>query len=152
MANEPTITEIGAQRAIAERETTTPDGIAAAVDRTFPKLFALLGEQGIAGGGPPYIRYLATGETFEMELGVLLPDDAPAVNGATEVSLPAGRVAVLRHVGPYDGLPAACERLGQWVAAQGERSGGPFWELYVNDPREEPDASTLITDVFQPLA
>jgi effector-binding domain-containing protein len=62
--------------------------------------------------------------------------------------LPGGRVAVLRHVGPFSGLRDACERLQEWA---GDRAAGPFWESYVTNPREEPDSSRWVTEIFLPL-
>jgi hypothetical protein len=61
---------------------------------------------------------------------------------------PAGRAAVLRHVGPFSGLRDACARLHEWA---GERAAGPFWESYVTNPREEPDSARWITELFLPL-
>ena len=57
-------------------------------------------------------------------------------------------VAVLVHVGPFSGLRDACERLQEWA---GERAAGPFWESYVTNPREEPDSSRWVTEIFLPL-
>ena len=82
-----------------------------------------------------------------LELGVPVPEGL----GLEDTSLPGGRVAVLRHVGPYDGLPQAFERLGEWVAASGEQVAGPGWESYVTDPREERDSSRWVTDVYLPV-
>jgi effector-binding domain-containing protein len=147
MTTEPEIRSIDAQPAAAQRAETTRDGIPGAVDRTFPALFARLGELGVAPAGAPYIRYLETGERFVLELGIPVPDGL----GIEDVSLPAGRVAVLRHVGPYDRLPEAFERLGEWVAANGEQVAGPGWESYVTDPRAEADSSRWVTDVYLPV-
>ena len=55
---------------------------------------------------------------------------------------------MLVHVGPFSGLRDACERLQEWV---GDRAAGPFWESYVTNPREEPDSSRWVTEIFLPL-
>ena len=68
--------------------------------------------------------------------------------GVEPAGPPGGRAAVLVHVGPFSGLREACARLQEWA---GERAVGPFWESYVTNPREEPDSSRWITEIFQPL-
>ncbi len=145
------IRELSAQPAVGKHLVTDASGIAAAIDRTFPELFARLSEAGVDAAGPPFTRYLSTGERFELQLGVPVPAGTSAIDGVESISLPAGRAAVLRYFGPYDGLAAACESLGAWVGEQGEQAGGAFWEAYVTDPREQPDPAKRLTEIFLPV-
>jgi pimeloyl-ACP methyl ester carboxylesterase len=145
----PELRLIDPQPAAAVRAETTRDGIAAVVDRAFPALFQRLGAVGVAPAGPPFIRYLETGERFVLELGVPVPEGVD--RDLEDSSLPGGRVAVLRHIGPYDELPQAFERLRDWVTARGEQIAGPGWESYMTDPRTEPDPSSWVTDVYLPV-
>jgi len=149
MTPTPEFRSITAQPAATQREETTRDGIAATVDRVFPALFRRLGEVGVAPAGAPFIRYLETGDRYVLELGVPVPEGVDS--NLEDSSLPAGRVAYLRHVGPYDGLPQAFEELREWIAANGEEIAGPGWEIYVTDPRAEPDSSRWVTDVYVPV-
>ena len=143
MAIDPEIRELSPQPAVVEVTVTDAAGIPAAVDSGFPRLFGRLADLGVEPAGPPYIRYLRTGAAMELELGIPVGPDAGQSSG-----LPGGRVAVLRHVGPFSGLRDACEALQAWA---GERAAGPFWESYVTNPREEPDSSKWITEIFLPL-
>ena len=146
MSTDPEIRELSPQHAVVEVTVTDDAGIPAAVDSGFPRLFGRLADLGVEPAGPPYIRYLRTGAELELELGIPVGPDAGRPSW-----LPGGRAAVLRHVGPFSGLRAACEALQAWVAERGERAAGPFWESYVTNPREEPDSSTWVTEIVQPL-
>lgn len=55
-----------------------------------------------------------------------------------EVTLPAGRQAVLTYTGPYAGLPAAYDELfGVWLPASGEEpADSPSFEVYLNSPTD----------------
>jgi effector-binding domain-containing protein len=143
----PEIRELPAQPAAVEVSVTDAAGSTAVIDRGFPRLFGRLAELGVAPAGPPYIRYLRMGEQLELELGIPVPAGSAAADGA----LPAGRVAVLRHIGHFSGLREAGEGLERWVAEQGEEVAGPFWEAYVTDPSSEPDSSKWITDIHVPV-
>lgn len=68
------------------------------------------------------------------------------------VTLPAGRHAVLRHTGPYAGLPAAYDQLfGVWLADSGEEPGeSAAFEIYLNSPMDTPQEA-LVTEICLPL-
>jgi effector-binding domain-containing protein len=151
MSGVPDIQDLVGQSAAIERATTDAGGLPATIDRTFASLFERLEKLGIQPAGPPFIRYLKTGERFEIELGVPLPEGTGGLQGVGQATLPSGRVAVMRYVGPYDGLRHACEQLGAWVEGRNEEAAGPHWETYVTDPRTEPDPSKRITDIYLPL-
>ena len=147
----PEIHDLAGQPAAVERAKTDADGLTATIDRAFPTLFGQLARLGIPPAGPPFIRYLKTGERFEIELGVPLPEGVGELEGVDQTMLPAGRAAIVRYIGPYDGLRNACEQLMAWVDERDEEPAGPHWETYVTDPRTEPDASKRITEICLPL-
>lgn len=69
-----------------------------------------------------------------------------------EVTLPAGRQAVLTYTGPYAGLPAAYDELfGIWLPQSGEEPADtPSFEVYLNSPMDTaPEA--LVTELHLPL-
>jgi len=151
MTSAPQIRVLAAQPALIERVVTDAGGLPRAIDSVFPRLFEVLEEQGVAPAGAPFVRYLQTGERCEIELGIPVPPECVRLLTAEHTSLPAGRAAVLGYFGLYDGLRAACEELGAWVERHGERAAGPFWEVYVTDPRSEPDPLKRLTEIFIPI-
>ena len=69
-----------------------------------------------------------------------------------QVTLPAGRHAVLTYQGPYAGLPAAYDQLfGLWLPQSGEEpADSPVFEIYLNSPMDTaPD--DLLTEICLPL-
>ncbi|MFN3577592.1 MAG: GyrI-like domain-containing protein [Tabrizicola sp.] len=69
-----------------------------------------------------------------------------------DVTLPAGRQAVLTYKGPYAGLPAAYDELfGIWLPQSGEEpADAPSFEVYLNSPMDT-DPEDLITELHLPL-
>jgi AraC family transcriptional regulator len=86
------------------------------------------------------------------DAGIVVEDVASIPPTLTETSLAGGRYLHTRHLGPYDGLPAAWAYLRE--AAMGEhgvtRGDGPAYELYPNNPGNAA-ASDLITDIYIPI-
>ncbi|WP_320670893.1 GyrI-like domain-containing protein [Patulibacter defluvii] len=147
--------------AIAAR--ATPAGLPAIVDPGFPELFGWLAERGIAPAAAPLIRYRTTGPG-ELAFELAVPLAAP-VAGDERISagtLPAGRYAVLVHVGPFGGLQASHAELERWTGENGlrldrrdDRDGlawGAMVEQYLTDPRSEPDVQRWRTEIAYRLA
>lgn len=113
---------------------------------------------GLGMVGAPFFRYnvIDMERRVDMELGV--PLTVP-VDGDAEViagPLPAGRYAVVRHVGHPDELVDVTAALLDWAQQQGmtwdvrESPDGELWgcrlEIYQADPRERPDMAKRETE------
>lgn len=159
MSHEPQIQARDAQHYAAIPMTVTMDGLAAAVDEGFPELFGWLAGQGIAPNGPPFIRFLVIDMARDLQIELAVPVAAP-VTGSGRIqpgTLPAGKYAVLRHTGLYDGLTASNAALQDWAQQQGiefdtwATAEGSAWrsraEHYLTDPTKEPDPAKWETDV-----
>lgn len=132
---------------------------AASIDHGWPRIRTWLAGRGLEPAGPPFIRYCVLGhdDTFEIDLGV--PVDGPvASDGEVHAGvLPAGRYVVLRHTGPYDGLPGAHARLRRWAGERGvtfdrwPTGHGEAWrasaEHYLIDPCDEPDPARWLVEL-----
>ncbi|MGH3170675.1 MAG: GyrI-like domain-containing protein [Trebonia sp.] len=162
MNQEPNIQERSAQDFAGIRVTVTMDSIGSAIDQGFPELFGWLGGKGIAPAGPPFVRFLVIDMAADMQIELGVPVGQP-VTGDTRIRagvLPAGRYAVLRHIGPFDGddgLIGANAALQDWASEHGiefdatESAEGSVWggrvEHYLTDPSQEPDPGKWETDV-----
>jgi effector-binding domain-containing protein len=155
----PQIQQREAQPYAGIRTSVTMDGLAGAVDQTFPELFGWLAERGIEVAAAPFIRYLVIDMQGELEVELGVPADVQAADGGRIRAgiLPAGRYVVLRHVGPYDGLVASNAALLDWareheVALDSwETDRGTAWrsrvEHYLTNPAAEPDPSKWETEI-----
>jgi effector-binding domain-containing protein len=148
----PEIATLDEQRVALIRVTTAMDGIPQAMGTAFHEIEMAMKE---AGGeivaGPPFARYLSFGREITFETGCPIRRAFPT-SGRIELGrLPAGEVATVIHVGPYERLSATYDALNGWVAAQGRSPAGPMWEVYLTDPDTEPDKEKWLTKVFIPI-
>jgi effector-binding domain-containing protein len=163
MPPEPVLVRRPEQPYAAIYGVVTMDTIAQIADR-IPEVFGWLAARGIPPAGPPFLRYntLGPGGRLEIEAGVPV---ASAVNGAEPVLagvLPAGRYAVVRHIGPFSELAEATRDLLGWAATRGlawdvtESPAGERWgcrlEIYFTNPAGEPDPATWETELAFRLA
>lgn len=124
----------------------------------FDPAFQALGQAIVAGlfipVGPPFAVYYGDPmATFDLEIGFpaqsVPTQDIPTAAGTIHASaLPAGRAAIVSHIGSYEGLGEAWGTLASNV--EGTPSG--VWiEAYVSDPTSTP-ADQMRTDLILRLA
>jgi hypothetical protein len=116
------------------------DGVRSAVDSAFPELFGWLAEHDVTPAGPPFIRYRELdpdGDPLVLDVGAPVAL-GPAPDGPVRADvLPAGRYAVLLHIGPYTSsstwdLRDAQAHLAGWTEEQGlvhRRASDLGWTL-----------------------
>ncbi|MEO8541834.1 MAG: GyrI-like domain-containing protein [bacterium] len=86
------------------------------------------------------------------DAGIELGPAATLPTALGEVTVPAGRYLLGRHIGPYSGLPGAWAHLKrEWLQHSGHRRAeGVSYEVYPNNPMTAPPHE-LITDIYIPL-
>lgn len=154
----PTVVELPSRPYVGVARAVTMTSIAEIADR-LPSVFDWLGSRGIEPAGAPFFRYnlIDMERRLEMEVGVPLTD---AVEGHGDViagTLPAGRYAVVQHVGHPDELLGVTSELLEWAEQQGmawdmsQTPDGELWgsrlEIYHTDPRVEPDMAKWETEL-----
>lgn len=128
--------------------TTTPDLHVEAGTALVRELLDRLHRLGRAQIGP--IMCLlppAPDETLILQMCTPIADPPP---GERMMTLPAGSVAVARHVGPYEEMGLAEHALHAWAEEHGFEPSGPIRELYLNDPAEVAP-EVLETEVTLPI-
>lgn len=145
--------------AVVRVEDVMMSAAAGVFDAVFGTAFPAAFEQGMTPAGAAFALYTRLGEgpdaLADLEIGFPLaaPLADPIDAGEYLVrpaELPAGRIAVVSHVGGYEDLGAAWGRFISEIGGMGRAPGMPFWETYVTEPRPDMDPATLRTDLFCP--
>jgi effector-binding domain-containing protein len=138
---------------VAIRTQATMETLGTAVPPLNGEVFAWLGRQGVAPAGPPFWKYnvIDMEHSLEIEAGVTVARPVEGDGRVTTGMLPAGQYVTLHHVGAPETLIGATSFLLDWAAGKGltfdmsPSPAGERWgcrlELYLTDPREEPDLS-----------
>lgn len=162
MNREPQIQERAAQHYVGIRAAVTMKTIGSGVEQELPELRRWLAANGIEPSGAPFIRFLVIDmmDGLQIETGVPVGKPTPGHGRIQSGVLPAGKYAVLRHIGPYDGedgLIAGNAALLAWAGEHGiefDRRAAPdgeAWvariEQYLTDPAKEPDPAKWQTDI-----
>ena len=116
-----------------------------------PEVMMYLNAEGIQPTGAPFTRYHAAGEMMDMEAGMPVKQPVAGTDRIKASKLPAGRVVVGWHIGPYDRLGETHQKMGKWIEDKGLESLDGQWEFYWTDPGLEPDSSKWRTQIFWPI-
>jgi effector-binding domain-containing protein len=159
VTNEPRIVTRDEQPYVGVPLTVTMSSLPQAIDSTFRRIFAWLGERGITLAGPPFIRYFVIDMEADLEVELGVPVQA-GIEGDEQIRaavLPGGQYVSLLHNGPYDQLTAANTTLQNWAGQRGvsfdswDTGHGSGWrsrfESYITDPSTEPDPSKWETEI-----
>ncbi|MFP4171071.1 MAG: GyrI-like domain-containing protein [Methanomassiliicoccales archaeon] len=107
--------------------------------------------RGIKTVGPPCTAYHRYGpEGIDVECGFPVDEEAGVEGEIHGGRLPGGRFAHILHVGPYQDLGEAYEKLDGWMNENGHRPNGLPREVYLHDP-EDTDHHELRTGIFWPM-
>jgi effector-binding domain-containing protein len=74
---------------------------------------------------------------MKADFGVEVTREFPAFGEVRPVRTPGGEAAVVRHVGPYNGLAEAHSAIHEWANESGRTLAGTSWEIY-GDWNEDP--------------
>jgi len=87
---------------------------------------------------------------LDVEFGFPVAAKVEAKGRIKPGKLPAGRAAVTMHIGPYDKIQEAYNRLTAFVKEKGLEMGSSCYEVYLSDPNESPPQE-LQTEIYFPL-
>lgn len=138
----------------AVRATVPIADLSAFYDTAYTKVTYAVGREGWRIAGPAIGWYHdAPTDAVDLTAGFVIEG---AERGAESddvrvVEMPGGAALVLTHVGPYDRLPEAWDRLEVERAELGVDGRGDFWEEYVTDPSPGGDPDANITRLVLPL-
>lgn len=138
--------------AVVRHEGVSLDDLRDLFDAAYPAIGGLLGSGALVPAGPALAVYHGDPqESFDIEIGfpVVEPPDSPITVGDLQVvaaALPAGPALVATHLGSYDGLGEAWDRL---IQTANSTPTGDWIEVYVSDPSDS--AADLRTDLLMPV-
>ncbi|MDE2886917.1 MAG: GyrI-like domain-containing protein [Gemmatimonadota bacterium] len=144
--------EIQSQPIVGIRATTTMEEIKQVIGALFGEIMEYFTRNGLAPAGMPLtIYHEMDADRLEMECGMPVASPVEGTERVRPGELPAGKVATVTHMGPYEQLGQTWSALMKWMEEEDLQAAGAPWEVYVTDPGEEPDQSKWRTDIFFPI-
>jgi DNA-binding transcriptional MerR regulator len=143
---------------LAVRGEVPERDFAAFLGQAYAAIDATAERAGIAPAGPLGALYpdAIADEARPMAIEAFMPVGVPAAlppdRGPVILSeVPAARVAVLVHTGPYESLGDTYRRLGAWVAHHARPAPVPVREIYLVSYGETEDPGQFRTEVHWPI-
>ncbi|MEJ3652773.1 MerR family transcriptional regulator [Actinomycetes bacterium KLBMP 9759] len=142
------------QHTLAVRGRVTEADFAEFLDDAYARLGAAAAQLRVAPTGPPGALYppelLGELDDVEAYLPIARPAGTPT-GGVVVGEVPAARVAVLVHAGPYPSIADTYRQLGAWVAEHARPRSSPVREVYVVSFGETDDPERFRTEIHWPI-
>ncbi len=101
--------------------------------------------------GPPFAMYYNMDmEDLDIEIGFPVAAKAAGEGRIRAGTLPGGRTATARHLGPYATIEKTYNALMGFVASKGAKPAAVMYEEYLNSPEDTPPEK-LETAIYFPL-
>jgi effector-binding domain-containing protein len=84
------------------------------------------------------------GNPMRADFGVEVTREFAVSGEVRPVRTPSGEAAVVRHVGPYDGLAQAHGAIHKWASESGRALAGTSWEIYGDWDDDPAKLETLV--------
>ncbi|GAA2432613.1 MerR family transcriptional regulator [Actinomadura vinacea] len=149
--------DVPAGHTLAIRGEVRHDDFSAFLGPAYAELGQLAKRLGLEPSGPSGALYPPEFPDDPVEVEAYLPlagpVSLPGERGRVLLGeIPAARVAVAVHAGPYESIDGAYRRLGAWVAENAEPGPGPVREVYLVSWDETPDPDGFRTEIQWPVA
>ena len=133
-------------------ETAPADGIAKAYTDGYAQIGKFMAKNKLHFAGAPFgVDHDATAGTYKFDAGI--PVDRGDIAGADGVQVAqsyAGKALKTTHVGAYQDLPKAHQRLLAYMAVHGYKTNGPVISSYIDDPGNTP-VDKMRTEMYAPI-
>ncbi len=111
----------------------------------------VLGSSEIHPAGPPFsVYYNMDVSNLDVEIGFPVAEKFEGKGRIRAGKIPGVKAAVTLHVGPYEKIDEAYNRLSAFVKKQGLETESYCYEFYLNDPAET-RPEELKTEIYFPL-
>ena len=146
MRYEMQFVDLQAQHTAVVRGHVAQVDIAEFLGSAFAEIINVLDDQELHPTGAPFGRYRPTDDGFDIEVGFPCSDVVKPAKRVEASELPAGRMGMTLHVGPYDEVGEAYDALVAWLVDEGCVAVGQPWESYLDGP----EVAEPRTEVFVP--
>ncbi len=143
------------QHTLAFRGTAGPDEFSTFLGHAYATLGDVVAASLAAPAGPAGALFTAEiADDDPEEIEAFIPIRSPVSVDHPQVTLgelPAERVAVLVHHGPYETMEETYRRLGAWVAHHAEPAGTRVREIYTVSVDDTDDPEQFRTEICWPI-
>ena len=151
MAYQCEVKEQTSQPTLAVRTRTSVAKLPEVMGQTYGTIAQYLGSLGEQPAGPPFAAYHNMDmSNLDVEIGFPVTTAAEGSGRVKAGKLPGGKAAVILHVGPYEKIEEAYNRLTAFVKEKELEPESFCYEFYLNDPAETPPEE-LKTEIYFPV-
>jgi len=142
------VKDVKKQDTVCIKARTPVDKLPEVLGQGYGEIAQYAGQHGVQLAGAPYALYLNEDMSdLQIEFGFPVAGSIVKQGRVESGELPGGKVLVDMHVGSYESIADAYNRMMAYMKEKNLEGAGQCWELYMNDPDETPPEQ-LKTEIY----
>lgn len=143
--------DVQERRTVSIRMTVPVERLPEVMGKSFWEIMEYLNREGIPPAGPPFGYYHNMDmANLDVEMGFPVREELPGDGRVKASTLPAGRVAVETHRGPYETMEETYNKVIGELKERGLEMDEFMYEFYLNDP-DEVSPEEIETEIYMPV-
>jgi effector-binding domain-containing protein len=143
--------EVHERSTLSIRTTTSAENLPQVIGKSLWQVVDYLSTEGVQPAGPPFALYHNMDmSNLDVEMGFPVNEKVPGTEEVKPSSIPAGKVAVDMHLGPYETMEVTYNKMLAALQEQGLEMDTFMYEFYLNDP-DEVSPEEIQTEIFMPI-
>ena len=128
-----------AQNVLSIRTHAAVPDLPTVLPQLFGAVAQYMGQLGQPITGAPLVAYYNMDmQNMDIEVGYPVAQKLPGQGNIQFSQMAGGKAAACLYIGPYDQIQRAYETLTQWMQAHSYEGTGVCYEVYLNDPAQNP--------------
>lgn len=129
-----------------------PAELGSTMSEAYNLLYGYIPESGLQITGGPFALYRSfSKDAVTYEAGVPVSGPMKAMGRIKTGKLDPCKTVVGYYYGSYEKMEPAYEKIQKWAADKGIAFKEYMWEIYMTDPKAEPDTSKWLTEIYFPV-
>ncbi len=151
---EISVKEFPGQLSMAIIDSTSMEEMGTKIGNAYREVAEHLSKKGIQFAGQPYLKYLSD---FDPEKKVVFEAGFPVTNQIEKSGriipseLKQSKTVTTTHFGAYEAMDLTYNALMQYIQENNLVISGNSFEIYITDPKNEPDTSKWETEIYIPV-
>jgi len=146
------IKKMKARPIVSIRYKCTIPELSQKLGQTMMNVINYLGTKNIPPRGAPVAIFHETrDQQTDVEAGIPVAGPIEVEGQIKNSQTPEGKAAFTLYTGGYDKIAPAYDTITSWLQEKGIKGSGVWWEIYLSDPRKEPDQNKWKTEIYQLL-
>lgn len=143
---------VPAQHVMTIQQSCNSSELSPVIGKAYGQIIDYMKAKGIQQVGAPFcIFHFYSKDSVSLEPGIFTDKLGKSQGNINAYDMKPSNVVVATYYGPYSGIEATVMKVVYWINENHKHIIGHNWDVFVTDPRTEPDSTKWETKIYYPV-